>query len=169
MLLCPRLIGPEKGHHPSLFPIGKDWTLCWPGLLHHLAHLIQVVLLSFPASYWPTQTQPPLILFAYYCVPFPSSIHFTLKMAAGRSSKCWYPTISLHSIITHKTMSWTEGLNWIVFAVCLKWPELCCAIVLVQETNSTIVDCQLNIIRCAQGSLAPLQGGTSLPVFHCIL
>jgi len=33
------------------------------------------------------QSLPMLILHAYICAPFPSTIHFTLKMEAARSSE----------------------------------------------------------------------------------
>jgi len=34
---------------------------------------------------------------------FPSIMHFTLKVDAAKSSKTWYPVMTLHGITTQKT------------------------------------------------------------------
>jgi hypothetical protein len=74
-------------------PIGKDWTLhtscsylLWPGLVHHLTPFLPLISLSFPASFWPAWTLPPLIFLAWICALFPSTSHFTLKIKAALSS-----------------------------------------------------------------------------------
>jgi len=56
------------------------------GLMWHIAPLLPLVSLSFPL---PTgcQTLTRLTLSAFIYAPFPSVIHFTLKMEAVRSSK----------------------------------------------------------------------------------
>jgi len=50
-----------------------------PHPVHYIIPLLQVVSLSFPGSYWMLDSAPFYTPCLYLC-PFPSNIHFTLKM-----------------------------------------------------------------------------------------
>jgi hypothetical protein len=79
-------------HHPSLFPIDKDWTPCSLSIplavssVYNITSLLLLVSLSFPASYWLLDCASSYIPCLFLC-SFPSTIHFTLKMEAARSSE----------------------------------------------------------------------------------
>jgi hypothetical protein len=101
ILPCPSLTGswPYIGYYQSCFPIGKDWTLC-PAVCtcsspsgtptHCYTCTISLPLL---ASYWLLDSTLSYIPCPYLC-PFPSTIHFTLKIEA----KQWHPIRTLHGI-----------------------------------------------------------------------
>jgi hypothetical protein len=80
-----------------------------------LAPLLPLLLLSSLIFYWIAQILPPLLLCACSYVPFPSPIHFALKIEAARPPERWHPTSSLHSAITQKTSRTLQHVSFLLW------------------------------------------------------
>jgi hypothetical protein len=93
------LVGPEKGHHPSLFPFGEDWTLHWP--VCNCSSLLSVGLYRLPRLY-------PAYIYAL----FPIVINFALKMEAAWSFETlpsYCAAAQCHDREGHDMNMWTDG------------------------------------------------------------
>jgi hypothetical protein len=96
------------------------------------------------------ETLCPLVPLVLYLCSLSSPIHFTMKMEVARYSETlFYPTVSLRSIITQKTVTWTElVLNMVQWwmGIYSKGDQFSSAITLNLSNTRVPIKCSRNIL-----------------------